>query len=183
MQPCQKQFPEMRIFLSLSLLVFTLATAAAGRLDIAIVQFPDPKTPEQLNAALAGSSLFELTNSSRTMSRESDLKGGAVIFAQSIQTGGGAFGSSTRLSNQRADVSGTLSGGSVSVKVEIIEGVKAGLRSFENKVYTGSGSLAGGSPQILSMRIIKGKAPSVVKGQAKVVTYELSTAVIAQYTP
>lgn len=173
----------MRIFLSLSLLVFTLASAFAGRLDIAIVQFPDPKTPEQLNAALAGTNLFEMTNSSRTMSKESDLKGGTVIFAQSLQTAGGAFGSSTRLSNQRADVSGTLNGSAVSVKVEIIEGVKAGLRSFENKVYTGSGSLTGSSPQILSMRIIKGKAPSVVKGQAKVVTYELSTAVIAQYTP
>ncbi len=174
----------MRIFLSLSLLVLTLVTASAGRLDIAVVQFPDPKTLEQLNGALSGSSLFELTNSNRTMTGEADLKGGKVIFAQSITTGAnGAFGSSTRLGDQRADVSGSLSGGSVTVKIEIMEGVKAGLRSFQNKIFSGNGSLAGGSPQVLSMRIIRGKAPNVIKGQAKVVTYELSTAVIAQYVP
>lgn len=174
----------MRIFLSISLLAFTLATATAGRLDIAVIQFPEPKTPEQLNAALSSGSLFDLTNSSRTMTSESDLKGGTVIFAQSITTSGsGAFGSSTRLGDQRADVSGALNGGSVNLKIEIMEGVKAGLRSFQNKIFSGNGSLAGGKPQVLSMRIIKGKAPNVTKGVAKLVTYELSTAVIAQYTP
>jgi len=174
----------MRNFLSLVLLVLTLASASAGRLDVAVVQFPDPKTLEQLNAALSGTSLFELTNSNRTMTGEADLKGGTVIFAQSITTGAnGGFGSSTRLGDKRADVSGTLSGGSVSVKIEIIEGVKAGLRSFQNKIFSGNGSLSGGSPQVLSMRIIRGKAPSVTKGQAKMVSYELSTAVIAQYVP
>ncbi len=68
------------------------------------------------------------------------LKGGYVIFAQSIGTSPGSkFASTTRLKNDRVDVEGQLGSGNVSVSITTVEGVKAGLRSIESRVYTGSG--------------------------------------------
>jgi len=162
----------------------SLATLSAGRLDVAVVQFPEEKSPEELNAALASVSLFEMTNSNRTMTSESYLKGGYVLFAQSLSvTPGSAFASVTRIKNERADVQGRYAGGSLSLSIELMEGVKAGLRSFQNKLYSGSASLPAGAPSVLSIRRIKGKAPKVEKGTARIEKYELTTAIIAQYTP
>lgn len=172
------------LLLGLLTLTATLAPVSAGRLDIAVIQFPETKTPEELNAALAGQSLFEITNSNRTMTKESYLKGGYVLFAQSLNANRGAtFSSVTRIKNERADVQGTLSASSLSVSIELMEGVKAGLRSFQNKLYSGSGALPSGAPYVLSIRTIRGKAPKVNKGIAKMDTFELTTATIAQYTP
>lgn len=162
----------------------SLATLTAGRLDVAVVQFPEEKSPEELNAALAGESLFEMTNSNRTMTKVSYLKGGYVLFAQSLTVApGSAFASVTRIKDERADVQGRYAGGSLTLSIELMEGVKAGLRSFQNKIYSGSASLPAGAPSVLSIRRIRGKAPSVIKGQTKVVKYDLTTAIIAQYTP
>lgn len=162
----------------------SLANLSAGRLDVAVIQFPEEKTPEGLNAALANVNLFEMTNSNRTMTKESYLKGGYVLFTQSLLvTPGSAFSSVTRIKNERADVQGRYAGGSLTLSIELMEGVKAGLRSFQNKLYSGSASLPAGSPNVLSIRRIKGKAPQVIKGQAKMERYDLTTAVIAQYTP
>ncbi len=175
----------MRMFLvGLLALSASLASLSAGRLDIAVVQFPEIKTPGELDAALAGVSLSEITNSNRTMTTESYLKGGYVLFAQSLTVAqGSAFSSVTRIKDQRADVQGRLSGGTLHLSIELIEGVKAGLRSFQNKLYSGSAALPSGVPRVLSIRRIHGKAPKVVKGQAKMETYELTTATIAQFTP
>jgi hypothetical protein len=180
----QQQFSAMRIFLSLSLLILTLATVRAGRLDIAVVQFPAVNSVEELDAALANVDLYEITNSDRTMTKEAVLKGGTVIFVQSIGVGsGGSFSSSTRLRNQRADVKGSITSGSISLTVETIEGVKAGLRNFENRVYEGSGSISGGVPHVLSLRIAKGRRPEIVKNQTHMIEYQSTTALIAQYRP
>ena len=175
----------MRKFLfGLLALSATLAPLSAGRLDIAVIQFPETKTAGELNAALAGQSLFEITNSNRTMTKESYLKGGYVLFAQSLTVNrGSAFSSVTRIKNERADVQGTLSANTLSLSIELMEGVKAGLRSFQNKLYSGSAALPSGAPSVLSIRTIRGKAPKVNKGIAKMETYELTTATIAQYTP
>jgi hypothetical protein len=167
-----------------AVLLLAATPVFAGRLDIAVVQFGEEKSPEQLNAALSGQSLFEITNSDRTMTSESYLQSGTVLFAQSITvTPGSAFASVTRIKNERTDVQGKLTPGSLTLSIEIIEGVKAGLRSFQNKLYSGSAAFSAGAPQVLSIRRIRGKAPNVVKGVAKMQTYELTTAVIAQYTP
>jgi len=162
----------------------SLANLTAGRLDVAVIQFPEEKSPEELNAALANVSLFEMTNSNRTMTTESYLKGGYVLFTQSLSvTPGSEFASVTRIKDERADVQGRYAGGSLTLSIELMEGVKAGLRSFQNKLYSGSASLPGGAPSVLSIRRIKGKAPHVIKGQTKIEKYDLTTAVIAQYTP
>lgn len=162
----------------------SLSTLVAGRLDVAVVQFPEEKTPDELNAALAGQSLFEITNSNRTMTKEAYLKGGYVLFTQSLTvTPGSTFASVTRIKNERADVQGKLAGGTLSLSIELMEGVKAGLRSFQNKLYSGSAPLPSGAPKVLSIRRIHGKAPKVEKGMAKMETYDLTTAIIAQFTP
>lgn len=175
----------MRTFLlCLLALSATLAASSAGRLDVAVVQFPEAKTPEELNAALANVNLFEMTNSNRTMTKEPYLKGGYVLFAQSLTVApGSSFANVCRIRDQRADVQGRLGNGQLTLSIELMEGVKAGLRSFQNKLYSGSAPLSAGAPRVLSIRRIKGKAPHVVKGQAKMESYDLSTAVIAQYTP
>ncbi len=181
----RKQFPGMRPFIA-CLLAVAAATANlnAGRLDVAVIQFPEDKTPEGLASALAGANLFDITDSNRTMTSEPYLKGGYVIFAQSMPASAGSkFSTATRLRNERVDVEGQLGSGTVSVTISVTEGVKAGLRSFEKSVYTGSGPLSAGSPQVLSIRQIRGKAPRVEKGQSKMATYNLTTVVVAQYTP
>ena len=172
------------ILLSLLAVVAATFNVSAGRLDMAVVQFPEPKTPEELNAALANVSLHEITDADRTRTSEPYLKGGYVIFAQSIGVAPGAkFSSVTRLKNDRVDVEGQLGSGKVSISITTVEGVKAGLRTIESRIYTGSGPLASSAPQVLSIRQIKGKAPYVEKGQAKMRSYDLTTVLIAQYTP
>lgn len=180
-----KHFCGMRILLTTTIVALALtASAFAGRLDIAVVQFPEEKGAAELENALAGQSLFETTNADRTVTKVPYLKGGTVVFAQSIGVApGGSFGGSTRLGNERADVQGSFKNGTVSVTIEVVEGIKAGLRSIQTRKYSGSGALPGTNPGILSMSLVKGKAPYVVKGQAKMETYGLTVVLFAQYTP
>jgi hypothetical protein len=175
----------MRIPLAAVLLaLLALTNLRAGRLDVAVIQFPEEKTPEELTAAFSGENLYEMTNSNRTMTKESYLKGGYVLFAQSLAaTPGSSFSSATRIKDTRADIEGRLGSGRVTVNISIMEGIKAGLRSFTKKNYAGSGPLPSGVPRILSMKQIHGKTPSVLKGQAKIERYNYSTVVVAQYTP
>lgn len=161
-----------------------LHTALAGKLDLAVLQFSDSKSVEQLNAALADQKLAEVTNAGRTRTPEKDLQGGEVIFAQTIPLArGSSFNTSTRLNNQRVDVQGLLGEGSLEVSIELVEGLKAMLSSFQSRIYKGSASLPSGQPRVISMKQTRGKAPSVVKGQTKMQTYDLTTVLIAQYTP
>ena len=120
----------------------TVATLVAGRLDVAIIQFPEEKTPAELDSTLAKVNLFEITNADRTRTTQPYLKGGYVLFAQRLPASPGSrFATATRLKNASAEVEGQLGAGSVSVSITLMEGVKAGLRTFQKKVYSGSGAL------------------------------------------
>ena len=162
----------------------TVATLVAGRLDVAIIQFPEEKAPAELENALAQVNLSEMTNADRTRTTQPYLKGGYVLFAQRLPASpGSSFWTATRLKNASAEVEGRLGAGSVSVSISLMEGVKAGLRTFQKKVYTGSGPLPPGSPRLLGIRQIRGRSPSIVKEQTKMKSYHLTTVVVAQYTP
>lgn len=168
----------MRKFIVIALLALPLV-AAASQLDLAIIQFPEVKTAEELDAALANVNLAEITNSNRTMTKESYLKGGYVIFAQSIPASG-QFASSTRISDNRAEVRGSLSGSTINVSVTLSEGVDAGLRRFSSRTYEASAPLAPGQPRVLSIRQVSGKSTITIKGQATVKETSFSSAIIGQ---
>jgi hypothetical protein len=162
----------------------TVVTLVAGRLDIAIIQFPEEKAPAELENALAKVSISEMTSADRTRTTQPYLKGGYVLFAQRLQASpGSSFWTATRLKNASAEVQGHLEAGSVSVSISLVEGVKAGLRTFQKKVYTGSGPLPPGSPRLLGVRQIHGRFPSTVKGQTRMQSYHQTTVVVAQYAP
>ena len=170
----------MRKLIGLALLAFSLA-ANAAQLDLAVVQFPEVKTVAELDAALAKINLTGITNSNRTMTTESYLKGGYVVFAQSLPFSD-RFASSTRLSNSRADVEGRVSGGRIAVKITLSEGVAAGLRRYSNRVYEANATLAPGQPRILSIRQISGKTTLAIRGQATVSETNFCCVIIGQIT-
>ena len=162
----------------------SVATLVAGRLDLAIIQFPEEKASAELENALAKVNLSEIANADRTRTTQPYLKGGYVLFAQRLAVSpGSGFWTATRLKNASAEVEGHLGAGSVSVSISLMEGVKAGLRTFQKKVYTGSGPLAPDLPRLLGVRHIHGRSPSFVKGQTKMESYHLTTVVVAQYAP
>lgn len=165
-------------FLCLAFAAFGLA-AQAAQLDLAVVQFPEVKTAGELDAALAKADLAELTNSNRTMSAEPYLKGGYVVFAQTLPLSGN-FSSATRLSNSRADVQGQLAGGKISVKITLSEGVQAGLRRFSSRTYEANSPLEPGQPRVLSIRQISGKNTVAVRGQATVSETNFCTVLIGR---
>ena len=153
----------------LAALVFLLQTfsAFAGQLDLAVVQFPEVKTTAELNAALAGLNLAEITNADRTITSIPYLQGGRVLFCQSAPSTA-SLNSSTRLGNSRAEVTGAFKNNSLQVEIRLSEGVDAGLRRFSNRLYSGSASLSTGSPRVLAVRTITGKTNSVSKEKAVV---------------
>jgi hypothetical protein len=161
-----------------------LSTLFAGRLDVAIVQFPEEKEPAELERALVKVNLFEMINADRTRTSEPYLKGGYVLFAQRLNASrGSSFSTLTRLKNASADVEGRLGASDISISVSLTEGIKAGLRTFQKKVYTGSGALPVGPPHLLGIRKSSGRSPNIVKGQTKIENYFLTTAIVAQYVP
>ncbi|MBN8711201.1 MAG: hypothetical protein BGO12_10250 [Verrucomicrobia bacterium 61-8] len=173
----------MRKLLTALALVLAVTPVFAGRLDIAVIQFGSERTPEELAAALSRTNLSEITNSDRTITSENELKAGNVLFAQSfVASPGAGFATSTRLGNQRADVKGQLGSGRVSVNIDIIEGVKLGLRNYATSNYNGSGPVSS-APQIISMKQTRIKGPQVEKGQTKMRTLYLTTILVAQYQP
>lgn len=164
--------------LAVLLLCLQTLTAFAGQIDLAVIQFPEPKDEAELNAALAGSKLAELTNSDRTITRNSLLRHSTVLFAQS--TNSSALTSSTRLGAVRADVSGTYLNGRLDIRIDLSEGVKSGLRSFSSRTYQGSAAISPGSPKVVSLRIITKKTNTAVKGVPKVEETSTCHAIIAQ---
>lgn len=160
-----------------------VATLLGGRLDVAVVQFPEEKSLAELEQALDKVDLFEMTNADRTRATHPYLKGGSVLFAQRLfASPESGFATLTRLKNASADVEGRLGAGKISVSISLMEGIRAGLRSFQKKVYTGSGPLPTGSPRVLGVRQVRGRSANVVKGQTRMDTYFLTTVVLAQYT-
>ena len=63
---------------------FGTAALLAGRLDVAVVQFPEEKALAELEQALVNANLFEMTNADRTRTAHPYLKGGSVLFAQRL---------------------------------------------------------------------------------------------------
>ena len=153
--------------------------AFSSQLNLAVVQFPEIKTVAQLDQALAGTNLAEMTNSNRTMTKASYLKGGYVIFSQSFPAAG-HFKSITRLSNNRADVDGLLGKGKIAVAISLSEGVAAGLRRFSRRVFQGASDLKAGQPRVVSIRQIDEKTRQVVRGDVSMVETTSCTAIIAQ---
>lgn len=172
------------LIIAFGLLSVPLLDLFAGRLDIAVIQFPGVYEAGVLEGALSRVALSEITDADRTRTSESALKGGSVIFAQSLPLSpGGSFATSTRLKNLRADVDGRLGSGNLSATITITEGVKAGIRNFEKRVYSGNGPLSAGAPQIISVRSVKVRTTSAIRGQQKKEVLEYTTVIVAQYAP
>jgi hypothetical protein len=155
----------------------------AGQLDVAVIQFPEPKSLAELQSAFATVNLFGMTNADRTRTANHPyLKGGSVLFAQRLPVApGSGFSTSTRLKNSSADVTGRLDHGSIALPISLMEG-KAGLRTFQKKVHTGAGPLSAGSPRVLSFRQTRGRSPNLVKDKTKMQSFFLTTVVVGQYT-
>lgn len=172
------------LFVAALSLLFAAVSVRAGQLTIAVMQFSDDRDPSVISQSLAGVNLAAITDSDRTETNETGLRGGWVVFAQTLNVNpGGAFASSTRLGNQRADVSGSLSGSNLSVRVTILEGVKVGLRKHRENTYEASGSVAGGVPQLVGVRQSKGKTQTAIKGRSTITTVNFTTIVAASYKP
>ena len=154
------------------------AAASAQQIDLAVIQFPEPKTAELLDAALAGTRLADMTNSDRTTTSVPYLKGGTVLFAQS--TAISALESSTRLGATRADVKGIYRNGRLDLRIDLSEGVKAGLRSFSSRTYQGAAALPKGSPRVIALRTITRKIQTGSKGVHKVEEVSTTHAILAQ---
>ena len=93
------------IIVSLLAAYSTVATLVAGRLDVAIIQFPEEKATAELESTLAKVNLFEITNADRTRTTQPYLKGGYVLFAQRLPASPGSrFSTATRLKNASAEV-------------------------------------------------------------------------------
>ena len=153
----------------LAALVFLLQTfsAFATQLDLAVIQFPEVKTAAELHAALAGLNLAAITNADRTLTTVPYLKGGTVLFTQSLPSTA-SLNSATRLGNSRAEVTGAFKNNSLHVEIRLSEGVDAGLRRFSSRIYSGSAPLSTGAPRVLAVRTITGKTNSVSKEKAVV---------------
>ncbi|MFZ9920159.1 MAG: hypothetical protein ACO3FQ_03255 [Terrimicrobiaceae bacterium] len=152
--------------------------AFASQIDLALIQFPETKTAEELNEALVKANLAEITNSNRTMTKERALQNGTVLFTQTISSSN--LASSTRLENLRADVSGSYKNGRLEVEITLSEGVEAGLRSFTKRTYQGSAELPSGTTRVISLRQIVRKNTVAEKGRIEVRESETTTAIIAR---
>ncbi len=165
-------------------LFLSSAALRAGQLEIAVMQFSDARDPSAVSAALNGVDLAGITDSDRTETSVPALRGGWVVFTQTVGVNpGGSFGSITRLGNQSANVSGALNGTNLSVKITILEGVKVGLRKHRENTYEATGSVAGGVPQLIGVRQSKGKTQTAIKGRSSIVYVSFTTIVAAKYTP
>lgn len=166
----------MKLFAAVFL--FHAIAAFATEIDLALIQFPEPKTAEALNEALAKVNLAEITNSNRTMTKERALQNGSVLFAQS--TAASNLISSTRLENLRADVSGSYKNGRLEVQITLSEGVDSGLRNFTKRTYQGAAELPPCSTRVISLRLITTKKTAAEKGRIEVRELETTTAIIAR---
>lgn len=149
------------------LFLFQMLCLSAGQLDLALVQFPEVKTAEQLNAALASVDLAEMTNADRTITTVPYLRGGRVLFSQSLSSTA-ALNSSTRLGNSRAEVAGIFKNNFLTVEIRLSEGVDAGLRRFSSRTYAGSAPLQAGVARVVSIRTFTEKSNSVTKAKTEV---------------
>jgi len=166
---------------ALAALFLAPLAAQAGRLDIAVIQFTDKRDPAIIAEGLRSVDLAKVTDSDRTETNVAGLRAGWVVFSQSMAVSpGNSFSTSTRLTNQRADVTGSLNGSKLSVQITILEGVKIGLRKYRQSSYSGSGSVAGGGPQLISVTRSTGKTAN---SRGRISSYDFTTIIAASYTP
>ncbi len=166
----------MKLFAAVFL--FQAVAAFASEIDLALIQFPEPKTADALNEALAKVNLTEITNSNRTMTQERTLQGGAILFAQHIDSSD--LNSSTRIGDFRADVTGVYKNGVLDIQITISEGVDAGLRSFKKRTFQGRAELPSGTTRVISLRSIIKKNTYADKGRIDIRESESTTALIAR---
>lgn len=156
-------------------------TSKADQLTIAVIQYTDLRDPAAMQAAFAETDLTTITDSDTVEAKNTAIRGGRVVFVQTLPIGkSGPFASSTRLTNQRADIQGSVSGNTVSAEITIQEGVSVGIRKFTRSTYAGSGAVAGLMPSIISSRSSTGRTQTAVKGQSKLTNYTFTTLIIAQ---
>ena len=170
----------MKSFL-FALLAFT-ATTFAGELHLAVVQYTIEKDPALLADGFAGVDLAEATNADSVIKGDNYIRGGSVIFAQSIPASPGSrLTTSTRLGPDRVEVSTALNGSHVAAKISLFSGVQQTLRSFTERTYAAEGDVAGGRPVIISIQRSSGRSANNIKGKVSVKEVGYTTAIIAQY--
>lgn len=173
-----------RLLFALSLLVTVAIPGAwAGQLTISVIQYGDSRDHDAMVAAFAKAKLAEITDSDTVESRDGAIRGGRVLFSQTLPiAGNGSFASSTRIAGSRADVNGRLNQPSLQAEVSIQEGVNVGIRKFSRSAFSGSGTLDGSHATIIGLRESSGKTQSATKGQVRMSTYNFVTLVVAQWT-
>jgi len=175
----------MKFRSALTSLLFVLlapVTALAGNLDLVVLQFPSAVEVDALRDALRGEKLAAISDGDRVRSGNSLLRGTPVLFAQTMTVPqAGRFATSTRLGNERAEVDGRIENSNLTVDISLSTGVEAPLRRFSRSVFRGSGPLRPGDPQILSIREVTSKQPSVSKGKTRMTTSQSTIALIYQF--
>lgn len=169
----------MKLRLAAIALIFQSLATFAAQLDLALVEFPETKTSELLQTALANVNLAEITSADRTVTKVSYLQNGEVLFAQSLNING-EFRTSTRLKNSKADVEGRLQNGQLQVQITLTEGVDVGLRRFSKRIFEGTARLTPGQPCVISIRSLSGKTRTIVKNLSEVKEFNTSNFIIAQ---
>ena len=154
-------------------------SVSAAQLDVAVLQFPEPKTAEEINSALQGVNLAEITNADKTVTKITSLQGGQVLFAQSLPSAP-TLNSLCRLSNSQASMVGRFSDGVLSLKITLSEGVNSGLHHFTSRKFEGSASLPLGPARVIAIRNIQAKTKSFTKGNASVKEVFTCNLIVAQ---
>jgi len=160
-------------------IVIPWISLSAAQLDVAVLQFTELKSADEINSALAGVSLSELTNGDRTNTKISALKGGQVLFAQSLSHTP-KLSSYCRLSNNKVELDGGYNGGVLSLKITLSEELNIGLRRVSSRVYEGSAPLPLGSARVIAIRNIEAKSRSYTRGIAEVKNEFTCNVIVAQ---
>ena len=165
------------------LLTFVFAsTALAGQLDLAVIQYATEKDSALLAEGFASGDLSDLINSGSLTRGDNYIRGGAVIFAQTIPANPGSrLSTSTRLGDDRVDVQTSLNGLNLTANISIFSGVQQALRSFTERSYSGEGNLSGGRPTIIAVLGSSGRSANNIKGRVSVKTVGFTTIIVAQY--
>lgn len=170
----------MRTFL-LTLLALT-TTTFAGELHLAVVQYASDKDPALLAEGFASVDLFEATNGDSVLKGDDYIRGGSVVFAQSVPASPGSrLTTSTRIGVDRAEVQTALNGTNLSATISIFTGVQQALRSFTERTYRGEGNVAGGRPVLINVQRSSGKTANNIKGRMTIKEVGYTTAIVAQY--
>jgi hypothetical protein len=105
-----------------------------------------------------------------------------VLFAQRLQVSPpSTFSMAMRLQNRAQNCGGRFEAGRVSINIFLMEGVKAGLRTFQRRLYTRSGALPHGSPRLLSDSPDERPLLKRSKATQSLESYRLTAILVAEY--